>query len=314
MPTANPATTPADVGNPLVSFRPRTPFFVGIDSDGCAFDAMEIKHKECFTPNTIKHWRLQAASSLARQTAEFVNLYSTSRGQNRWIALARVFELLAARPEVAERGVVPPSGKAIRRFIASGYSLSDRGIRDYATDHPDPELDRAIAWTTGVDATIADMVTGVPPFPYVRESLAAMRGRADLMVVSATPLEALEREWTEHGLAPFMDVIAGQEYGTKAQHLAAAAKGKYPDDHILLIGDAPGDRDAAFSQGVLYYPINPGHEARSWRRLHDEAFDRFLDGTYAGAYADALLAEFEALLPADPPWPTNGSTRKDVHP
>lgn len=288
--------------NALVEFRPRTAFFVGIDSDGCAFDAMEIKHKECFTPNTIKHWNLQAVSTMARETAEFVNLYSTSRGLNRWIALVKVFELLAARPEVAARGVTVPTGEAIKRFIASGFPLFDQGIRDYAAEHPDPELDRAIAWTAGVNASIEDMVKGVPPFPYVRESLQAMQGRVDLMVVSATPVEALEREWAEHGLAQYMNVIAGQEQGTKAEHLRDAAKGKYPDDHILLIGDAPGDRDAATSQGVLYYPINPGHEAASWRRFHDEALGRFLDGTFAGDYQAALIAEFEALLPAEPPW------------
>lgn len=38
----------------LIDFKPKQSFFVGIDSDGCAFDAMEIKHKECFTPSTIK--------------------------------------------------------------------------------------------------------------------------------------------------------------------------------------------------------------------------------------------------------------------
>ena len=41
----------------------------------------------------------------------------------------------------------------------------------------------------------------VPPFPFVRESLESMQGKADVMVVSATPGEALEREWDEHGLA-----------------------------------------------------------------------------------------------------------------
>ena len=53
-----------------------------------------------------------------------------------------------------------------------------------------------------------------------------------------------------------MRLIAGQEYGTKAEHLALAAKGKYADDHILMIGDAPGDFKAAKSNGVLYFPIN----------------------------------------------------------
>lgn len=300
-PAGGTVSTP-DAAQVLVDFAPRHDFFVGIDSDGCAFDAMEIKHQECFTPNTIKHWGLQPVSSLARETAEFVNLYSTSRGQNRWIALIRVLELLAERPEVAERGVTVPDPVALRAFVASGHPLSNAGIARYAAEHPGEELDRAMAWTAGVDAAIEDMVRGVPPFPHVRESLAAMRGRVDLLVVSATPVEALEREWAEHGLARYMDVVAGQEMGTKAQHLGHAAKGKYADDHILLIGDAPGDRDAAFSQGVLYYPINPGREAASWRRFHDEALNRFLDGTYAGAYQDALVAEFEALLPATPPW------------
>ncbi|MCA0293784.1 MAG: HAD family hydrolase [Actinobacteria bacterium] len=294
--------TTAHPAQALIDFRPRHGFFVGVDSDGCAFDAMEIKHKECFTPNTIKHWGLQPVSSVARQTAEFVNLYSTGRGLNRWPALLRVFELLAERPEVAERGASVPTGDRIREFIASGYPLSGAGIRAYAADHPDPELDRALAWTDGVDASIADMVHGVPPFPWVRESLAGIGDRTDLMVVSATPYEALAREWAEHGLADHMDVIAGQESGTKLEHLQFAAKGKYADDHILLVGDAPGDRDTAAAAGVLFYPINPGGEAASWHRFHTEAFDRFLAGTYAGAYQQALVAEFDALLPATPPW------------
>lgn len=303
MSTAAPAApTTGSPGHALADFRPKAGFFVGVDSDGCAFDAMEIKHKECFIPNTIKHWDLQPVSSLVRQTAEFVNLYSTGRGLNRWPALVRVLELLAERPEVAERGVQVPSGDRLREYLASGYPLSDAGIRQYAADHPDPELERAIAWTTGVDASIEAMVHGVPPFPWVRESLARAHESADLMVVSATPLDALSREWGEHGLSRYMDVIAGQEYGTKLQHLQQAAVGQYPSDHILLVGDALADRDTAFAAGVLFYPINPGGEAASWRRFHDEAFDRFLAGSYAGQYQRCLLDEFEALLPDTPPW------------
>jgi len=113
----------------LTDFKPQHDFFVGIDSDGCAFDAMEIKHKECFTPNTIKHWRLQAVSKYARETAEFVNLYSQWRGQNRWIALKKVFDLLAQRPEVQTRGVKVPVGDKIQAFITSGYRLAKKASR-----------------------------------------------------------------------------------------------------------------------------------------------------------------------------------------
>ena len=84
----------ADAAQPLHDFKKTHDFLVCIDSDGCAFDTMEIKHKECFCPNIIKHWGLAAVSKYAREAAEFVNLYSKFRGVNRWPALIKVFELL----------------------------------------------------------------------------------------------------------------------------------------------------------------------------------------------------------------------------
>ena len=59
----------------MFEITPKHDFFVGIDSDGCAFDSMELKHKECFIPNIINYYNLQAISKYAREAAEFVNLY-----------------------------------------------------------------------------------------------------------------------------------------------------------------------------------------------------------------------------------------------
>jgi phosphoglycolate phosphatase-like HAD superfamily hydrolase len=287
----------------LAEMQPEHEFFIGIDSDGCAFDTMEIKHKECFTPNIIKHWGLQPVSKYAREAAEFVNLYSKWRGINRWPALVMVFDLLRERPEVQARHVEPPDVSALRAFIADdAFPKSNDGLKAYMLEHPDPELDRAWAWTTGVNATVADMVQGVPPFPWVRESLAFLAGKADMIVVSATPLEALQREWEEHDIARYVRVIAGQEMGSKALHLELAADAKYAPDHILMIGDAPGDMKAARANNALFFPVNPGHEEESWRRFYEEAVHRFLAGEYAGGYEAALIAEFEALLPDTPPW------------
>jgi len=122
------------------------------------------------------------------------------------------------------------------------------------------------------------------------------------MVISTTASDALEREWGEHGLAQYMAVMAGQNMGTKKQHLEFAAKGKYEDSHILMIGDAPGDRQAAEAAGALFYPVNPGDEEHSWERFFGEALGRFFSGTYAGAYAAGLIKEFERRLPDTPPW------------
>ena len=251
-----PSIPPA--AQPLADLTPKTSFFVGIDSDGCAFDSMEVKHKECFIPNIINHWDLQPVSKYAREAAEFVNLYSKWRGINRWPALMMVFDLLKERPEVIARHVQIPEAKKVREFIASGKPLSDSGLKAYMTDHIDPELDQAWGWTRAVNETIADLVHGVPPFPYVRESLQKIEGKADVVVVSATPTEALNREWQEHDIAKYARIIAGQEMGTKEVHLSLAAKGKYASDHILMMGDAPGDMKAARSINALFFPITPG--------------------------------------------------------
>jgi phosphoglycolate phosphatase-like HAD superfamily hydrolase len=294
-----------EAARPLADMEPRHDFFVGIDSDGCAFDTMEIKHKECFTPNIIKHWGLQPVSKYAREAAEFVNLYSRWRGINRWPALVMVFDLLRERPEVQARNVVPPAALRVREFMASGLPLSNDGLRAFMDDPAnaaDPELQVAWAWTHGVNDTVADMVHDVPPFPYVRESLRYLSGRADVIVVSATPLEALEREWKEHDIDRYVRVIAGQEMGTKAEHLALAASGKYPPHRILMIGDAPGDLKAARANDALFFPVNPGHEEASWQRFYEEGVQRFLAEDYAGDYEASLIDEFLVSLPEVPPW------------
>ena len=299
----------------LVDFQPSKEYFVGIDSDGCAMDAMDIKHLECFTPAYIKGWDLQPISTLARETAVFVNLGSITRGLNRWVALRQLLDLLRDRVEVAERGVIIPEYPELSAFIeAPGYPLSDKGIARYYEDHPSDTIARAIRWGDDVNARIADMVHGCGPFPGVRESMQAMQADVDCMTVSATPLHALEYEWNAHGIAQYMKVIAGQEMGSKAEHVEYAAKGKYDDDRIMIIGDAPGDRDAAAKVGCPYYPILPGEEKRSWYRFKDEALGKFLDGTFAGAYQQSLIDEFNAKLPDEVPWETVSGDRTVVMP
>lgn len=291
-----------EYARPLAALDPQFEFFVGIDSDGCAFDTMEIKHKECFIPNTIKYWDLQAVSKYAREAAEFVNLYSKWRGINRWPALVMVFDLLRERPEVIRRHVTPPQAPKIREFIASGRALSNESLEFLVEETQDPELMRGLEWSKATNDTITNMVHGVPPFPYVRESLERLQLVADAIVVSATPDEALAREWEEHDIARYVKLIAGQEKGKKSEHLRYAAGGRYTPERILMIGDAPGDMKAAKENNALFYPINPGYEDQSWERFYKEGIERFLAGTFAGDYEARLIKEFEALLPDVPPW------------
>ncbi len=292
----------SDPAQPLKDLKKDHEFLVGIDSDGCAFDTMEIKHKECFIPNIINYWDLQAVSKYAREAGEFVNLYSKHRGINRWPALLLVFDLLQEREEVLRRGVDIPTVEPLRKWVREETKLSNATLKKLLESDHDPIFDKAYEWSEAVNTAIADMVHDVPPFPYMRESLEKIAKAADAIVVSQTPTEALQREWDEHDISQYVKVIAGQEMGSKTEHLGYAMAGRWEPDHVLMIGDAPGDLKAARGNKCLFYPINPGDEDKSWQRFHEEAFDKFIAGTYAGAYEEALIKEFDTYLPELPPW------------
>jgi phosphoglycolate phosphatase-like HAD superfamily hydrolase len=262
---------------------------------------MEIKHKECFTPMFIKYFDLQAVSRYAREVWEFVNLYSKTRGVNRFPALVRSLNLLRERPEVKQRRVPVPEIGALEEWIARETKLSNATLAA-EVKHGNRALARVKLWSDAVNAMIEDLVKGVPPFPLFRESLDRVTKRADVIVISQTPADALEREWHEHNIERNVRLIAGQEAGSKTEHLQFAAKGKYRPDRILMIGDAPGDHKAAKANQALFYPIIPGQEEQSWQRFHDEALERFFAGRFAGPYETELIAEFERSLPNEPPW------------
>lgn len=286
----------------LKGLNPEKEFFIGIDSDGCAFDTMEIKHKECFCPNTILHWDLQVVSKYAREAWEFVNLYSKSRGVNRFLALIEVLDLLRERKEViARKANIMEIGPVIE-WTKKETKLGNTALESYSREIKDPVIDRALRWSKDINLTVTKIVHDIPPYPFMRESLEKLSHDADAMVVSSTPVEALEREWTENNMAEFVRIIAGQEHGSKKEHINLAAKGKYKDDQILMIGDAPGDMKAAKSNSVLFYPINPGHEEESWERFYREGLNMFINGRYAGDYEKDLIAEFESYLPEKPWW------------
>jgi len=297
-----------DPAQPLKDFEPKHEFFVGIDSDGCAFDTMGIKQRECFCPWLIGYFGLQPVAQAARECKEFADLFSKTRGANRHKTAKRIIaELLPNHPMTKARGFKVPQYPHYFAWVDDPNSLlSNDGLREAVEAATDPEtrkeLELALAWSEKVNEVIGQIVRGMPPFPYVRESLEKMQPLADIIVVSATPNEALQREWAEHGIARYAAVIAGQEMGKKAQHLEYATRGRYEKNHVLMIGDAPGDMKAARANDALFYPINPGNEVESWRRFHDEAFEKFINGEYAGEYEEKLIAEFDSYLPERPPW------------
>ncbi|MDR2763207.1 MAG: HAD family hydrolase [Planctomycetaceae bacterium] len=282
-------------------------FLIGIDSDGCAFDTMELKHKECFVPATIKHWNLQAVSKYARETFEFVNLYSKTRGINRFPALMETLRLLFERPEVKARGLVKPDLTPLADWISRETKLGNPAlIKEEQREH-NPLIKQTLEWSLAINEAVDAIVgEGVPPFPFVRESLQKMQSQADVTVVSATPQDALVREWKNQNIDQYVAEIYGQEAGTKKEALEKAIKsGNFTTNHVLMVGDAPGDLKAAQAVNALFFPINPGAENESWKQLYNEGIDKFFNKTFAGEYQNQLIEKFNSYLPTTPAWEKN---------
>ncbi len=278
-----------------------TDVVVGIDSDGCVFDTMEIKQKRCFHPLIVRHWQLAAIEAQVREVAEFVNLYSRWRGQNRFVALLQTFEWLTARTDLpADHPPLPPL-TALRAYMHSGQPLSNANLAATVDRTADPELRRVLDWSLAVDEHIQRVVHALPPFDAARSAIARLAESATVVVVSQTPTAALVREWAASGLQSYIQSIAGQEQGTKSEILHTLQQTHGTSARLLMIGDAPGDWQAAQAARAAFYPIMPGDEDASWQHLQTEAYPRFLKGTFDHAYQQQWVQKFEHRLPDQPP-------------
>ena len=286
----------------LASLPKRHDFLICTDSDGTVFDTMPPKcrcFRDCLIRYFDRHGRV--SEQAVAEVWKYVNLDSIHRGENRFRALLLASDLLR------ERGEDVPETPRLRAWVATEPCLGNPALRRLLEQDPGEEMRLVYRWSTESDEAIAATVRGIPPFPHVREFLVRASRSADLLVVSHTPGATLAREWSEHDIDRFVMYAAGQECGPKREHIRLVSEGKYPADHILMIGDSSGDLAAAEANGTLFFPIIPGREPEAWRELSEEGLDRFLEGRFAGDYQEKLLKTFLGALLSRPPWP-DGST------
>lgn len=293
-----------DIIHQLKSFKPKHNFFIGVDSDGCAFDAMEIKHKKVFIPVAIEVWGLEQIKKEFIEVAEFINLYSNLRGINRFPGLLLTFEYLEQRDDIAERGRILPDYSELKEFVNSGRPMSYSSLIKYSEGKNSSFLHQLMTWSTEGDKRFSELTEGLPPFDFVKKSLERASRETDTMIISAASTVGLNKDWGEAGILQYMSQVAGQEVGGKKEQLEYATAGKYKKDHVLMVGDAPGDMIAAKANNALFYPINPGQEVESWKRFYNEAYEKFIQGEYAGEYEQKLQEEFLNLLPSEKHWQT----------
>ena len=281
----------------LVSLQKQHDVLLAIDSDGCVFDSMTIKQR-IFHDGIIEFWGLEAAADEVRKICEWVGLYSPWRGLNRFQLILKIFQTVEQfLPEVG----APLPTESLRQFVTSGVPLSMVELAARVDETGDENLQRVLDWSREMSRRIAEL-PAIPIFDGVVQCLEKLRAAADLIVVSQTTEDALVREWNHAGLTGFIDVIAGAELGSKAESLTRAGVGRYPLDQIVMVGDAPGDLDAARAVGCLFFPIIPGKEVFSWVELFNQALGRLEAGTFAGAYQVQLIERFNEVLSNRPPW------------
>ncbi len=274
----------------LQAFAKQKDYLICVDSDGCAMDTMDIKHFRCFGPCMVEEWGLEEWAEPILNRWNTINLYSGTRGINRFKGLAM------ALTEI-DKVYRPIEGVAeLTAWAEHAPELSNQAIAEAAKTAKGPALAKALAWSKKVNAAIDALPeSDKKPFPGVAEALAAAHKRADVAIVSSANREAVEEEWTRCGLLPSVDVLCCQDSGSKAACIAQLKAKGYNPAHILMVGDAPGDQAAAGKNGVMFYPILARHEADSWAEFTAKALPALLSGSY-GPYGQEIAKRFEKNL------------------
>jgi phosphoglycolate phosphatase-like HAD superfamily hydrolase len=272
---------------------------LAVDSDGCALDAMEVKHRQCFTPAIIAAWGLEACAPLVTELALKINLYSQWRGVNRFVALDMLFRLLQRRLDTAGQALLPQT-PAFLEWVEDAASLSEGGLLaaiEGAKGAERAELEQVLGWTRDVNARVSRLA---PPaaFADVDAALALARARGlRVYVVSSATRAAIEREWAAAGIAIHVEAFHGQEDGGKADLLRRLAGLAGDPARVLMVGDAPGDLEAARAAGCRFFPVIPGEENASWITLRDQVLGEFPELADGGAQLRSREERFRAALP-----------------
>lgn len=275
--------------NSLENWVRRKDFLICVDSDGCAMDTMDVKHKTCFGPKMVECYGLDAHREEVLALWDEINLYRLSRGINRFLAL---IETLKA---IEERGIckLKEPYDRLEAWSKDAKELSAPALEAEIAKTGDSQLALALRWSKEVNEAISKLPDDHGAYKGVKESLSALSEKADISVVSSANYGALESEWRRHGLDRYINALLGQECGSKAFCIAELLRlGKYDKSRAIMVGDAPGDLKAAEKNGVFFYPILVGKEEFSWNRLCAEAFGKLADGSFAGEYQEQLKREF----------------------
>ncbi len=276
--------------------------FVALDSDGCIVDTMAAKQHGFLQPLMVEILGLEGeAARIYHACADYVNLYSVTRGISRFKAILLNFEYYNAHPQVQALNLPKLPTADLQAFVESGLPLGNPGLDKWMAEHPSADLARLREWSQRVNDAIMER-GNFPAYENARKALMCMHGRSEIGIVSQSPEAVLREDWGSQGILQYVDHVAGQELGLKVKQLTVLTDGRYPRDAVIMVGDAPGDLEAAQGFGCRFYPILPGDEEASWQIFIDEVYPAFVEGRYTREAEASYIETFSKRLPSTPPW------------
>lgn len=279
------------MSNILDNFNKQKDFLICIDSDGCAIDTMDIKHIKCFGPCMVTEWNLEEWKEPILERWNEVNLYTLTRGINRFKGLA------VALIEINEKYITIEGLDEFVRWTEETKELSNESLEVEIEKTNNICLKKALEWSKSVNKSI-DLLSDDEkcPFEGVKEAIILAKKVADIAIVSSANEKAVLDEWSHNGLLENVDIVLTQNIGSKSYCINKLIAKGYSRNNVLMVGDALGDLKAAEENEALYYPIMVRKEKESWIRFSKEALERFTSNSYYGEYQEKVIAEFKENL------------------
>ena len=276
------------------TFERKHDYLVCVDSDGCAMDTMNCKHMHCFGPCMVTEWALEQWEEPILHRWNDINLFQMTRGINRFKGLAM------ALSEISNQYTPIVGVEALKHWADTAPALSNDGLVKAIDETEDEDakliLQKALQWSLAVNESITRLPEELKlPYAGAAEGLAAAAMIADVAVVSSANRDAVEEEWEKYGLLTHTDIVLAQDCGSKFHCISEMLKFGYEKDHVLMVGDAPGDCDAAEKNGIWFYPILVNWEEESWTEFKDKALTMFANDNYGACQAEKKQVFVENL-------------------
>ncbi len=269
-------------------------YLIGVDSDGTAFDSMNIKHLDAFIPAALEIWPMrEEIAARFTEIEKTVNLFSSLRGINRYPGLLEAFERLEKECP-SEKGL--PDLIDLQAYIAGESRYSPATLKAWLETHPSEELAKVLDWSDRADELFTKACEGLMPYEGVKEALTDAYRDAAVVVVSSAAKAGLEKDWAAGGLTPCVDLLMSQEDGSKTAQLQKGMAQCEEGVKALMLGDTDSDGISAHQAGAMFFPIMPGDEVNSWKLFREKILPMFLNGKYNAAEETYYYDQLKKML------------------